>query len=460
MKSLSLTNSHPALEAIRHATLGTPFENDLFLVGGAVRDELLGRVHDTDFDLVTRGPSAHLAHLLYAKGVSTIAPVTYPRFGTAMVHVEGVPVELVTARKESYTDESRKPTVEPATYEEDAARRDFTVNALYWSIHSEHLSDPTAMGLPDLENEVLRTPLDPDATFYDDPLRMLRAVRFRWKLGFAPAEGLYESIKRIAERLEIISMERIRDEIDKILGLPLAHLAFVDLMELGLLKQFAPEFVEMVGVDQGKYHHLDVWEHTLLVLKNAGHKDLALAWAALLHDVSKPETRMVDDDGNIRFYTHEVKGAAKAGVILRRLRYSEDFATCVQQLVKNHMRIGTAEQWGDSASRKLMRDLGENLERLLQLVDADANALRPGVRALDIGAIRDHLERVANATPVAKLESPLSGKEIMTLLSLAPGKEVGEVKQWLLERVLEGALAPDDVESARAMVTAAFSREP
>lgn len=460
MKNLRPLNSHPALELIRKATLGTPFEGDLYVVGGAVRDELLGRSHEADFDLVTRGSSSDLALLLYDRGLSSIYPVTYPRFGTAMVRVGNIPIELVTARKESYSEVSRKPMVEPATYAEDAARRDFTVNALYWSLHEHVLMDPNGLGESDLQAGVLRTPVDPDATHFDDPLRMLRAVRFRWKLGFTPVDGLYDSIQRNSSRLQIVSAERIRDEIDKILSLPTADLAFAELLQLGLLEQFVPEFPAMVGVDQGRYHHLDVWDHTLLVLKNVGHDDLALSWAALLHDVSKPETRSIDLAGNIRFFTHEVKGALKAGQILRRLRYSEDFVAQVQQLVKNHMRLGTAEKWSDSASRRLMRDLGENLERLLRLVEADANALRPGVRVLDIGAIRTFLSRVAHQTPVTKLESPLSGQDIMVLLSLAPGRKVGEVKQWLLDQVLEGNLDPDDLEKSKAMVIAAFSREP
>ncbi len=448
---------HPALERIREITLGTSFETDLFLVGGAVRDELLGRPHSSDFDLVTRGSSADLARLIYGSGASPFAPAIFARFGTAMVTVEGFQIELVTARKESYSEDSRKPQVTAATYEEDAARRDFTVNTLCRSVHSRELFDPLNLGLNDLKSKILRTPLDPAATFFDDPLRMLRAVRFRWKLGFEPAEGLFDAIRASAFRLEIVSAERIRDELDKILSHPTAPSAFQDLLELDLLPRFAPEFSALVGVHQGKFHHLDAWEHTLLVLKNAGCGDLALSWSALLHDISKPETRTVDEQGNIRFFTHEVKGADRAREILRRLRYSEGFVETVAKLVKNHMRLGTAESWSPSASRRLIRDMGENLDRLFELVNADANALRPGVRVMDIDALRAQVAKTAAITPPNTLESPLSGAEIMELLDIEPGPKVGQVKAWLLEKVLDGTLLPDDKDSARALTLSGFA---
>ena len=272
---------HPAIELIRQATIGTAFEGDLFMVGGSVRDELLGLPHGNDFDLVTRGSSSELAQLLYKAGISSISPVTYERFGTAMVRVEGVDIELVTARKESYDSDSRKPIVQAATYLEDTLRRDFTVNTLMRSVQTGELVDPLGIGVDDLRNRVLRTPCDPDATFIDDPLRMLRAIRFRWKLGFEPAIGLYESIRRNVDRLAIVSWERIRDEIVKILDHPNGPDAFAEMMDLGLFKVVAPEFVAMVDCEQGRYHHLDVWNHTLLVMRNAGNQDRTLTLAAL-----------------------------------------------------------------------------------------------------------------------------------------------------------------------------------
>ncbi|MFI5385691.1 MAG: CCA tRNA nucleotidyltransferase [Fimbriimonadales bacterium] len=446
---------HPALQAIAKATRGTAFEGDLWLVGGAVRDELLGKPHSNDFDIVTRGSSAELAQLLFEQGISTIAPVTYERFGTAMVEVGEVKIEIVTARRESYDPESRKPNVEPATLEEDARRRDFTVNALLKNLHTGELIDPLQTGLIDLKNGVLRTPLDPAATFHDDPLRMLRAIRFRWQLGFKPVKGLYESIRAEAVRLKIISAERIKDEFVKMLGLPDARDAVRDLMELGLIHQFAPEFEEMRGVEQGHFHHLDVWEHTLLVLKNAGHDDPTLSLGALFHDIGKPRTRTIDKEGHTRFFGHETVGAQMTYEIMRRLKFPQRDVDLVKMLVKNHMRLGSSPEFTPAAARRLLRDLDDQVERLLALVEADAGGLKKGVKALDLQPIRRRLAEVRKATPRKVLESPLSGEEIMDLLSLESGPEVGRWKTFLTEKVLEGELVPGDRETARNMLLSA-----
>lgn len=443
---------HPALSAVAKATEQTPFEGQLWLVGGAVRDELLGREHSNDFDIVLEGSSGELAQLLYEKGVSSIAPVTYERFGTAMVHVQGTNIEIVTARRESYDETSRKPNVQPATLEEDARRRDFTVNTLMRNVHSQELRDPLVAGLQDLQAKVLRTPLDPAATFYDDPLRMLRAVRFRWQLGFEPAPGLYEAISDERERLRIISMERVRDEFVKMLMLRDADRALDDLMNLGLLHIFAPELVAMIGVDQGAYHHLDVWSHSLLVLRNVGPADLTLRLAALLHDVGKPSTRFVDEEGDIRFFGHETVGADMTRELLRRMKFSNDQIEPVALLVRNHMRLGSAPVFTPSAARRLIRDMGDHLEPLLQLVEADANALKRGVRVLDLEPIRVRIAEVSKATPRSQLESPLSGEEIMELTGLSPGPEVGKLKQMLVEKVLEGDLQPGDKDAATRLL--------
>lgn len=449
-----------ALDALREATRNTPFENRLWLVGGCVRDDLLGLGGSPDLDLVLEGSSAEVAELLYRRGASSIPPVTYARFGTAMVHVQGVNVEVVTARRESYDPDSRKPDVEPATLEEDARRRDFTVNALFRNLHTGELWDPLGTGLDDLKTQTLRTPLDPIATFRDDPLRMLRAVRFRWKLGFQPAPGLFEAIRAEAPRLAIISFERIHDEFAKMLLQPNADRAMADLMDLGLLDLFAPEFRAMVGVEQGRFHHLDVWEHTLLVLRNAGSGDLLLSLACLLHDVGKPATRFVDEEGNTRFFGHESLGETMTREILRRLKFSNDDVDAVALLVKNHMRLGSAPKFSDSAARRLVRDLGEHLDRLMRLVEADAAGLRPGVRVLDLAPIQETVERVRHQTPASTLESPLSGGEIMAELGLEPGPEVGAWKQKLTEMVLDGTLAPNDKDAARSVLRAETRAQP
>lgn len=443
---------HPALSAIASATLGTQYEGQLWLVGGAVRDELLGRPVSSDFDIVLEDSAQELAAFLYKKGLSKLEPVTYARFGTAMVRVEGINVELATARKESYAEDSRKPVVEPATLLEDARRRDFTVNALMLNLHSGKQVDLLGNGMQDLQHKILRTPLDPVATFRDDPLRMLRAIRFRWKLGFTPAPGLYDAIRQEADRLDIISEERIQEELVKMLALADADKCFRDLLETNLLAQFAPELVAMVGVEQGKYHHLDVWEHTLLVLKNAGTGDLVLSLAALLHDVGKPVTRSIDARGNTRFFSHETVGADMAANLLRRLKFSKDVIDDVHLLVRNHMRLGSSPKFTSSAARRVIRDLGPNLERFLNLVDADSRGLKRGVRVMNMDAIKAKLADVQAVTPASKLVSPLTGEEIMAILGVPEGPQVGKAKTLLTERVLDGFLDPEDKSGAKAIL--------
>jgi poly(A) polymerase len=444
---------HPALNAIAEATVGTKFDNDLWVVGGAVRDDLLAVPHQNDFDLVTRGSSGELANLLRAKGLSSIPPVTYERFGTAMVRVQNTNIEIVTARRESYDEGSRKPHVEPATYEEDAARRDFTVNTLMRSVHTGDLRDPLGVGLKDLHEKRLRTPLDPIETFKDDPLRMLRAVRFRWKLGFEPAPDLFPAITATRERLRIVSFERIRDELLKMLQQPTAAEALDDLMTLGLIDIIAPDLVPMVGCEQGKWHHLDVWRHSLQVLRNVGSDDLTLSLAALLHDLGKPATKSIDENGDTRFFAHEVVGASMAEKLLRRWRLSEQEIAPVVLLVRNHMRLGSFKEFTPTAARRLIRDLGDHLDRLLALVEADANALKAGVRTLDLGRIRERLAEISLQTPRAALESPLSGVEIMQALGIQQGPKVGEIKTMLTERVLDGSLQPFDKEAALKLLS-------
>lgn len=376
-----------------------------------------------------------------------------------MVLVQGTNIEIVTARRESYDADSRKPHVEPATIEQDAMRRDFTVNALLQNLHSGDLYDPLGCGREDLENQILRTPLEPAATFHDDPLRMLRAVRFRWKLGFDPAPGLYEAIKTEAGRLKIISKERIHDEWVKILGHPNAPEAMQELLDLSLLHQFAPEFEVLKGVEQGGLHHLDVWDHTLLVLKNVGHNDLILSLAALLHDIAKPATRIVDEEGRIRFFGHEVLGEEMARKLLRRLKFSVDELDAVGRLVKNHMRFVSADQFTPTAARRLIRDVGDLLPRLLDLVEADAKALRPDAKTIDMPRVRELIDRVLLETPRERLDSPLQGSEIMELLNLAPGPMIGRYKGFLAEKVLTGELHPDDKEKAKSLLRT-FAQSP
>lgn len=437
-----------ALDKIQEATAGTKFEKELWLVGGAVRDKLLGRQESSDLDIVTKLDALELVGFLRSSGIVEGEPVTYARFGTAMIRVAGSTIELVQARKESYNSESRKPDVEKATLLEDAKRRDFTVNTLLKNIHTGEMLDLLDRGMDDLQAKVLRTPLDPQATFFDDPLRMLRAVRFKWKLGFEFAEGLSEAIQKESHRLKVVSAERIREEFEKILLGPNPDLALNDLMDLGLLMQFLPEFVAMKGVDQGHFHHLDVWDHTLLVLKNAATNDLVLALGCLLHDIGKPATKSIDEQGATRFFSHETIGAEMAKQMLLRMKFSSTTAENVSLLVKNHMRLGSWESPTPSAARRLVRDLGEHLDPLLALIEADTMSLRPGVKVMELASIKSLIAHVRTITPASELESPLSGEEIMSELGLEPGPEVGRIKAWLTDLVIEGEIEVGDKTAA------------
>lgn len=438
------------LQKIADLTRGTEFENDLFAVGGFVRDQLLTGQLGADVDLVTTGDALALAQLIFEAGIATYPPVTYPRFGTALLICDDLQVELVTARSESYDATSRKPSVTKASLREDSLRRDFTCNTLLLGLHDGEIRDPLGTGLTDLEAGVLRTPRPADETFRDDPLRMLRAVRFRWKLAFTPAEGLWDAIRDSRERLRIVSFERIRDELVKMLMHPSAPDALNDLMQSGLFEIIAPEVLPMVDCEQGKWHHLNVWDHTMLVLRNLpADASLELRLSALFHDVAKPATRSIDAQGNTRFFGHETEGAAMTWEILSRWKFPNRTILRVANLVKGHMRLGTMTQLSQPAARRLVRDFDEDLPLLLDLVEADAGSLRPGVRVMDLAPIRERLAVTALTTPASRIRSPLSGEEIMEILSIGPGPTVGAVQRSLEEQLIDGTIAFGDADAAR-----------
>ncbi|MBS1712051.1 MAG: HD domain-containing protein [Armatimonadetes bacterium] len=447
---------HAAVALVRDAVRGTPFQGRVYLVGGAVRDALLGIPAKNDLDLVTEGDAEELASVIRAHDRKNVgSPQTFARFGTAMVMVAGTPVELVTARRESYSPESRKPETQPATLLEDALRRDFTVNALLLEIQNGEVVDLLGSGLADLSDRILRTPRDSAGTFHDDPLRMLRAVRFRHQLGFNFAPGLAEAIQSESFRLGVISQERIRDEFAKMLLGPFPAKALDDLSRLGLLSSWAPELEAMHGVSQGKWHTADVWGHTLQVVDNAaatgqaGGDRLILLLAALLHDVAKPVTRSVDANGDIRFFGHESVGSKMAAELCLRWRFSSGQASDVSLLVGSHMRLSGIKELTKPAARRIARDLGPQLENWFLLLDADANALKEGVRRLDLGAVRQQITELQTSESDSGWQSPLSGKEIMELTGIDPGPEVGRLKAEIERLVLDGVITPGDREGAK-----------
>lgn len=456
--------SYPALDPIRTtltqiaANGGPDWRGRVFVVGGAVRDRLMGLPLKNDFDLLVDGDALALARELHQSGITDHFPVEYANFGTVMLGIHGIPVELVTARKECYRGESRKPVVEPATLFEDAERRDFTINALSEDLFTGEVIDRLGTGLADLEGRVLRTPLAPEATFHEDPLRMLRAVRFVHQLEFSPASGLYEAIASTAPRLKIISAERIQAELNKVLVLPTVSQALEDLRTTGLLAEFWPEFLDGVGMTQGDYHHLDVWGHTRAVVA-AARPTLRHRLAALFHDVGKPRTRTVEDTGRIRFFGHDDLGAEMTATMLRRLRYPGDITHEVATLVKHHMRLGGGNEFKPRSARKLLHDLGELADDLIDLCEADSKGLKASLVMPDYDEMRATLEDVRTQLPSRNPESPLTGRQLMDALGLSSGHEIGRLKAMLTEAVIEGRLAATDEAGALALAKE-FLRNP
>ena len=431
------------------AWAGTEFEGRVFLVGGCVRDEILGFETSHDIDIVIDGDALGAVEVLFQKGLSEHKPVLFPRFGTAMLTIAGTNIEFVTARKESYLPTSRKPEVEPASLLQDAMRRDFTVNTLMKNIFTGERLDLTGTGISDLTNKLLRTPSDPETTFFDDPLRMIRGVRFKYQLGFSFVPGLEDAIQKMSNRLSVLSYERIRDELVKILKLPNASEAVADLMRLNLLPVFAPETVPMVGCIQGHQHHLDVWGHSLLALESAGNRDMTLSLATLLHDIGKPNCKTTETNGTIRFIGHEIVGAEIARTLLNRLRFDSSVINDVCLLIRQHMRLTSMTELSRSAARRIIRDLGDNIARWLDLVEADSKAMKASVTKLNIDEVRTTLKSVEIESPKSILISPLSGAEIMELTGLSAGTVIGDLKEKLQEDVMEGILLPGDKVTAK-----------
>ena len=457
------TDTQTILDTLRSATHGTEYAGHLFLVGGFVRDKAMGLPSaKDDIDLVLEGDALRLAHFLRAHGAADHEPVTYPRFGTAMVAVKGRDVELVTARIESYASDSRKPEVRPGTLQDDARRRDFTINTLLENLHTGETTDPLGQAYADIEAKILRTPTDPLLTFQDDGLRMLRAVRFAARFGFSIHPITWKAMRQRATRLNdinpdrtrVISYERIRDEFCKTLMTAHAPLGLELLKDSGLLAQFAPELLEMVGVTQNEAHAYPVWEHTLLALGSLPPEaSLTLRLGTLFHDVGKPRTKGVGEDGRVHFYGHADAGADMVRRWMNRLKFPNDEISAVATLVAQHMRIGEyRDDWTDAAVRRLMRDLGPHLDDLFAINRADVSALAPGPVPASRGtALRARMTPIQEAQDISALTSPLDGKELMALLHLSPGRMLGELKEYLTGEAVEGRLAPDDKEGAEQL---------
>ena len=407
-----------------------------WVVGGYVRDHLLGRAQP-DLDVVVEEGAALRLAERFAHLAGAGPPVTFERYGTAQVTLPGHLVEFVSARSESYAADSRKPDVRPATLEEDLRRRDFTINTLLMDFDG-NIQDRLGSGLADLDSRILRTPADPNQTFSDDPLRMLRALRFAAQLGFELAPDLLPAMRRLSDRLAppVVSVERIADELSKMLESERPRLALELLDAGGLLAVVLPELAACKGVEQGGYHTHDVFGHTLLAVEHSP-PDLVVRLAVLLHDVGKPMTATADG----AFTGHEEVGAGMAKAALERLRFPQREVDAVVTLVRLHLRpVYYRSEWTDGAVRRLARDAGPQIERLLALARADiAASAYPEPEKLDELAAR--LATVLAEQPT-RMAAPIDGEAIMRELGLAPGPQVGRIKERLGELIMDGEIEP------------------
>jgi poly(A) polymerase len=406
-----------------------------WVVGGYVRDKLLGLPHPNPDVVVERGDALKLAER-FAKLAGADPPITFERFGTAQVTLPGHLVEFVTARAESYASGSRKPAVRPATLEEDLQRRDFTINTLFMDFDGQ-IHDPLG-GRKDLEARLLRTPTDPLRTFEDDPLRMLRAVRFASDLGFDLAPDLLPAMRQLKGRLAppVISAERIAEELRRMLTSPRPRLA-IELLDSGeLLAAILPEIAACKGVPQSGYHTHDVYGHTLLTVERVA-PDLVLRLAALFHDSGKPSTATPDG----AFTGHELVGANLARAALERLRFSQKDIETVAKLIRLHLRpVYYSSEWSDGAVRRLARDAGTVLDRLMALARADiAASAYPEPEKLD--ELQARIEAVLREQP-SRLAPLVTGEDVMRVRGIGPGPAVGRVKKRLEELVIDGEIAP------------------
>jgi poly(A) polymerase len=437
---LESTDEHQVLEYLKNFIKNTRWENKVFLVGGAVRDEIMGKIPkdldftiDAGFDAGIKFSVELAMHLGVYKSGSN--PVIYENFGTAKLslannnqNLPNIELEFVAPRMEKYDNKSRKPIVTSGDLDSEVKRRDLTINSLLKNISTGEIIDMTGKGIHDIENGIIRTPLNPDITFKDDPLRMLRAIRFACKYGFKFETEVIKGIKKNAERIKIISSERIKDELNKILESPRPDKGIRLLKITGLMSHVIPEFDSAVGMKQNMHHKDDVFRHSVDVLSKTP-PNLKTRLMGLFHDIGKTLTKTISPEGNVHFYGHEDIGADMVRQIMRRLKYPNDLIDAVVMGVKSHMRLkhGGPDATGlsDKTLRKFKVSVGENLEDILDLIHADnISHSEHSSMPEQIAIVRDRLNKLNIQIDNQKPKLPINGDDLIKI-GFKRGKAIG-----------------------------------
>lgn len=449
---------HPVFGVI--AQVAADMQVKAFIIGGYVRDSFLQRP-SKDIDVVVLGNGIDFAETIAKKLKVKVA--VFKSFGTASLKYQNLELEFVGARKESYRMESRKPIVEDGTLEDDQNRRDFTINAMAISLNQENFGDLVDPfdGVADLEKKLIRTPLDPIITFSDDPLRMMRAIRFATQLNFNIDPEALKAIKNNRERIKIVSQERITDELNKIIASPKPSIGFVYLFETGLLQLIFSQLNAMFGIDyiNGKGHK-DNFYHTLQVLDNIAENtpDLWLRWSAILHDIGKPATKRFEIGHGWTFHGHEDKGARMVPKIFAQLKLPlNEKLKLVQKLVQLHMRpiVLAQEIVTDSAVRRLLFDAGEDIEGLMLLCNADVttkNEYKIKKYRNNFELVKQKLKDVEERDQIRNWQPPVTGEDIMETFGIKAGREVGLIKSSIREAILEGEIFNSRSEALKLMI--------